>query len=270
MVDTSIISDIITALRSKFEAKSNKTNDLSGDFSSDNNSYPTVKAVKEWTTNIADDKLDSADVPTKTSDLTNDGADGTHPFLTEHQSLDTTVVTVEKQSTPETDATATYVIKQNGAQVGTKINIPKDFLLKSASRETVGATPTSIEEDNNLTTGDVYLDFVVNTIDDDETDSHLIIPVNDLINTYTADEATLTLSNGQFKIKNNGVTANQLAGSINTQLGYADDFHNSTAATITATDVTNWNNKGSSNLTTSDVENVVEDYLSAITDALDE
>jgi len=31
-------------------------------------------------------KADNTDLPTKTSDLTNDG-DGTHPFLTEHQSI---------------------------------------------------------------------------------------------------------------------------------------------------------------------------------------
>lgn len=270
MVDTSIISGMVTALRSKFEEKSNKVDDLSSSYAQDTDSYPTAKSVQEYTEDLVQDKISEIDIPANTSDLTNDGADGTHPFLTEHQSLDSTVVTVEKQATPETDAAATYIIKQNGVQVGVKINIPKDFLLKSAVRRTVSSTPTTLETDNGLNTGDTYLDFVINTIDDDETDSHLIIPVSDLINTYTADEVTLTLSNGEFKVKNNGITANQLAGSINTQLGYADDFHNSTAATITATDVANWNNKGSSNLTTADVEEIVEDYLTALTDALDQ
>ena len=39
-------------------------------------------------------------------------------------------VTVEKQASAETGYAHTYVIKQNNVQVGQKINIPKDFLVK--------------------------------------------------------------------------------------------------------------------------------------------
>lgn len=45
------------------------------------------------------------DIPTKTSDLTNDGSDGTHPFLTEHQSL------AGKQD----KITASGILKGNGS-----------------------------------------------------------------------------------------------------------------------------------------------------------
>ena len=88
--------------------------------------YPSEKLVKTE----LDKKLESSDLPTKTSDLTNDG-DGTNPFLTEHQSLDSKTVTVEKQAQAETGYAHTYVVKQNNTQVGVKINIPKDFLVKS-------------------------------------------------------------------------------------------------------------------------------------------
>ena len=79
--------------------------------------YPTEKLVKD----TLDLKLEAADLPTKTSDLTNDG-DGTNPFITEHQSLDSKTVTVEKQTTAESGYAATYIVKQNSSQVGVKIN----------------------------------------------------------------------------------------------------------------------------------------------------
>ena len=72
-------------------------------------------------------------------------AEGNHThaqYLTEHQDLDDIegVVTVEKQTTAETGYAATYVIKQGAegseSQVGVKINIPKDFLVKSGEVKT--------------------------------------------------------------------------------------------------------------------------------------
>ena len=248
---------------------------------------------------MMDGKADNTDLPTKTSDLTNDG-DGTHPFLTEHQSItgkedksnkvtslsasstdtqypsakavytglagkadsshshaiaDVTdlqdtldskvdetdlatvattgsyndlsnkptlsdlggVVTVEKQATAESGYTATYIVKQNNVQVGAKINIPKDYLVKSATLETVGATPSAEEQAAGLNTGDKYILFVVNTKESDDP-SNLILPVNDLIDTYTADEVTLTLDNNQFSIKNGGVTRAKLATAVTDEL----------------------------------------------------
>ena len=184
-------------------------------------------------------------------------AEGNHThsqYLTSHQSLSDIggVVTVEKQTTADTGYAHTYVVKQNGSQVGSKINIPKDLLLQSATKEVVGSTPTTLEIENNLTTGDTYLKFVVNTEDNDNATT-LIVPINDLVENavYTAGNG-LTLSSGEFSIANGDITLSMLATGIQTSLGYADDWHSSPAQGISSIDISNWNNKSS--LSTTDID----------------
>lgn len=184
-------------------------------------------------------------------------AEGNHThsqYLTSHQSLSDIggVVTVEKQTTADTGYAHTYVVKQNGSQVGSKINIPKDLLLQSATKEVVGSTPTTLEIENNLTTGDTYLKFVVNTEDNDNATT-LIVPINDLVENavYTAGNG-LTLSSGEFSIANGDITLSMLATSVQTSLGYANDWHSSPAQGISSADISNWNNKSS--LSTTDID----------------
>lgn len=137
---------------------------------------------------------DLTDKPTNVSTFTNDAG-----YLTSHQSLDSKTVTVEQQASAETGYTATYVVKQGGSQVGTKINIPKDFLVKSAS---LGTSASNNSPQTGFAEGDKYLDFIINTKDNSGTDEHLYVNVKDLLNEYEADETTLTLSNsGVFSIK---------------------------------------------------------------------
>lgn len=195
-------------------------------------------------------------------------AEGNHThsnYLTSHQSLDGKTVTVEEQATAESGYIKTYVVKQGGTQVGSKINIPKDYLVKSA---TMGTCATANSPVQGFAVGDKYLDFVINTKDNTGTDEHIYINVKDLVDTYTADNSTLQLSNGQFKVKNGGIGTTQLASSVVTSLGYADSWNSSAAKGITSTDISNWNSAGSSNLTVSDVDSEIEDYLDAITTAL--
>lgn len=91
------------------------------------------------------------------------------------------VVTVEKLQTPSSNAAATYVVKQNGEQVGVAIDIPKDFLVKSGSVRTIGAG----EATQDMPEGTKVLDFVVNTVEGDGQDTHILIPVTDLVDVYT-------------------------------------------------------------------------------------
>lgn len=198
-------------------------------------------------------------------------AEGNHThsqYLTSHQSLSDIggVVTVEKQTTADTGYAHTYVIKQNGSQVGSKINIPKDLLLQSATKEVVGSTPTSLELENNLTTGDAYLKFVVNTEDDDNATT-LIVPINDLVeNTiYTAGNG-LTLSSGEFSIANGDITLSMLSTGVQTSLGYADDWHSSPAQTISQSDITGWNSKSS--LTTTDIDARINQALEDLAECI--
>lgn len=236
--------------------------------------YPTEKLVKD----SLDLKLEAADLPTKTSDLTNDG-DGTNPFLTEHQSLDSKTVTVEKQSTADTGYAATYVVKQNSSQVGAKINIPKDLLLQSASVETVGATPTSLETANDLTTGDSYIKLIANTVDGDNAQTPLVIPISDIFDLQTADESTITLSNGVYSVKASGIDTTQLKDSavttakINASAVTTAKINDAAVTTAKIDDGAVTSDKiaaavKSTWLTTSDVDSEIESYIDDLTTAL--
>ena len=115
--------------------------------------------------------------------------------------------------------------------------------------------------------GDKYLDFVINTKDNTGTDEHLYILVSDLIDTYTADESTLTMSSNSFSVKDGGVTKTKLASAVQTSLGYADAWNSSPAKGITSANISTWNAK--SDLTISNVDSEIEAYLTAITEALE-
>ena len=173
-------------------------------------------------------------------------AEGNHThsqYLTSHQSLSDIggTVTVEKQASAETGYAATYVIKQGGTALSPKINIPKDYLVKSASMGTC------------TTANNPYLDFVINTKDSSATDEHLYILVSDLIDTYTAGSG-LTLSNNEFSISNGAISLSMLSSSVQTSLGYADTFHSSPAAGITSTQVNDWDSMASGGMAQSDVD----------------
>lgn len=136
-------------------------------------------------------------------------------------------ISISKQVNPSSGILARYTISQGGTALSTTIDIPKDFLLRQASLETVGSTPSTLESQNNLTTGDKYIKLVVNTSDNDGA-TNLVIPVNDLIDSYTADETTLQLNaNNEFSIKSvpvakitgvlpaNQVTHQDISGKVN-------------------------------------------------------
>lgn len=255
------------------EDLANKVTSFSSTPSDDN--YPSEKLVKD----ALDTKLESSDLPTKTSDLTNDGeGESGKPFLTEHQSLDSTIVDVEKQQVAETGYSATYVVKQGGSQVGSKINIPKDFLVKSGEVKSVSTADSPV---TGYVVGDKYIDFVINSKDNDATDEHMYILVSDLVEdtTYIADEDTLTLSNGEFSIKAGGVDTTEIADSAVTVAKLATDavetakIKNSNVTTAKIADDAVTEDKIADDviaswLTTSDVDEQIEDAIDALTAAL--
>ena len=71
-----------------------------------------------------------------------------------------------------------YQIKQGNTVKGT-INIPKDFLVKSGEVREATASDTGFE------VGTKILDFEINSVDGDETSSHILISVADLVDAYT-------------------------------------------------------------------------------------
>ena len=89
---------------------------------------------------------------------------------------------VAKQVTAEAGFLSTYYLTKDGAQVGEKINIPKDFLVNSADIKTVETADTPYE---GAQVGDLYIDFVINSKSADDTASHVYLPVNELVDAYT-------------------------------------------------------------------------------------
>ena len=294
MVDASKVLAFANALLAKFEEKATKVTSWGNNPSNDN--YPSEKLVKSsldnkenlsnkitsWGNNPSDtnypsaklvkdaldEKLDDTDIPTKTSDLTNDGSDGTHPFLTE-DSLDSVEVTLEKQATADTGYASTYVLKQGGTAISPKINIAKDQLLQSASLQTVGSTPSTLETSNSLSAGDKYIKMVVNTENSESGANILVIPVNDLVDDYSADGTTIVLSNGQFSVKAGGINTTQLANNAVT----SDKLNSNAVTTAKINDGAVTADKiasavSDSWVTISDVDSEIEDYLDSLTAAL--
>lgn len=136
------------------------------------------------------------------------------------------------QGVPESGFLATYTLQANTGTNGAfedveddlgnvvKINIPKDYLVKSVSQvltvtaaDKAAADPVAVpavEEGKfynnaNFLEGDKYVDFTINTIGNDGTESHLYINLKDLYNPYTAGNG-IALSSGAFSAaaKTNG------------------------------------------------------------------
>ncbi len=218
-------------------------------------------------------KADLDDIPGKFSDLTDDSGFDTRITSVEsdvedleENKADTTYVdselakktiNVEKQTTAEAGFLSTYVIKQNGAQVGSKINIPKDYLVKSANMGTCDTKDTPV---TGYKVGDKYLDFVINTKDSSGSDEHIYIKVSDLVDTYTVDDTStidMTLTDNKISgsVKNGSIGTSQLSSSVNGILnGIPDD----------TSDLTN----GAGFITASGADSEIDAYLDAIVAAL--
>lgn len=97
--------------------------------------------------------------------------------------------TMAKNATAEEGYLATYQLQQvvggKTTNVGVPINIPKDFLVKSASVQTVTVADQPYK---GAKVGDKYIDFVINVKSGTATDEHLYLPVNELVDTYTAQQ----------------------------------------------------------------------------------
>lgn len=108
---------------------------------------------------------------------------------------------IVKEATPDTGYFATYQLY--GATAGgtpapivgsQKINIPKDFLVKSGEVKTVTAADKAsggiFYNNPDFLEGDKYIDFIVNVKAEDPsdptTDEHIYINVKDLVDVYTA------------------------------------------------------------------------------------
>lgn len=122
------------------------------------------------------------------------------------------VVTLEQAETPDTGYLKTYIIKQGGnavnGGVAGKINIPKDFLVKSGEVKTVETSGTPYA---GAKVGEKYLDFVVNVKEGTATDEHIYIPVKDLTDIYTG----TTWASGTYGTSANVNGSNEISVALN-------------------------------------------------------
>lgn len=125
---------------------------------------------------------------------------------------------IVKAETATNGYVTTYNLTKNGTNVGAAINIPKDYLVKSASIKTAVA-----DDPSGFAEGTKYIDFVVNTVDGDGNESHIYLNVEDLVDVYTAGDG-IEISAA------NVVSAKVVAGN-----GLSVDANGVAMATATAT-----------------------------------
>lgn len=136
--------------------------------------------------------------------------------------------TIAKLTTAEAGYLATYQLQKDNVGVGEKINIPKDYLVKSAEVKTSTGTgdPSGFPKDTK------YIDFTINTYDTESgsgTESHIYLNVADLVDVYTsgsgANDAVKIAISSDNKISatvtNKGITLAMLADDVQTAIGKA-------------------------------------------------
>ena len=92
---------------------------------------------------------------------------------------------IVKLSTATDGYLATYQLQKDGAKAGANIDIPKDYLVKSAEIK----TSTGTGDPSGFPAGTKYIDFTINTYDTTAgtgTESHIYLNVEDLVDAYTA------------------------------------------------------------------------------------
>ena len=89
--------------------------------------------------------------------------------------------TIVKLSTATEGYIATYQLQKDGVQVGANIDIPKDYLVKSAEIKASAGDG----DPSGLPAGSKYIDFVINTKVGTGEESHIYLDVQSLVDAYT-------------------------------------------------------------------------------------
>lgn len=113
--------------------------------------------------------------------------------------------TVTRQATAETGYFATYQLFAGETAVGDKINIPKDYLVKSAEVSTVTAADKQdggkFVDDPDFQVGDKYIDFTVNVKSGTATNEHIYLNVKDLVDVYTGSASIDISATNEVSVK---------------------------------------------------------------------
>lgn len=148
---------------------------------------------------------------------------------------DDPVISVVKKTTANEGYLTSYQVTVDGTAVGVDIDIPKDYLVKSASVEIVEEADKPY---SGAVVGEKYIDFVVNTKDSDAegTKSHIYIPIKDIVTAYTQGDGIEISGSNVVSLKIDTANANGLdVTSAGLKLGVATD---SLAGAMSAADHT--------------------------------
>ena len=142
---------------------------------------------------------------------------------------------VVKKDTANDGYIATYQVKVDGTAVGADINIPKDYLVKSADIKVVDTVDAPY---TGAAVGDKYIDFVVNTVDGDGNENHIYLAIKDFVKEYTAGDGIEISATNIIAIKL-GTNANGLkVGTAGLEL---DEATTTASGAMSATDKTKLN-----------------------------
>ena len=121
---------------------------------------------------------------------------------------------IKKLETPEAEYFSSYKLYLNGKEVSDSatINIPKDYLVKSASVKTCSIVDTPVA---GYKVGDKYIDFVVNTVDTSGNESHIYLKVQELVDVYKSGNGITVATDNSISIKLNVTKTNGLVVDAN-------------------------------------------------------
>ena len=139
-------------------------------------------------------KIETISVNGTEQTITDKGVDITIPSGAEYTIAE--VTTTEGYS-------KTYSLKKDGAEIGAKINIPKDLVIESGTIKTVATADTPY---TGAVVGDKYLDITLN----DSTADHIYIPVNELVDAYTAGNGIGVSASNEISVKVDAAKSNGL------------------------------------------------------------
>lgn len=109
-----------------------------------------------------------------------------------------------KAEAPSSDAFATYHLTKNGENVGTPIDIPKDYLVKDAQLKTATGSDAT-----GFPAGTEYIDFVINAKEGQGSESHIYLNVESLAVVYSAGNGITIDNSNKISVKivaNNGLS----------------------------------------------------------------
>lgn len=105
--------------------------------------------------------------------------------------------TIVKLGTATEGYIATYQLQKDGVQVGANIDIPKDYLVKSADIK----VSTGDGDPSGLPAGTKYIDFVINTKVGIGEESHIYLSVQELVDTYKAGNGITISGTNEISVK---------------------------------------------------------------------